>query len=61
MDTKYVKLLEALSAEQKILLNEFCECESAYIGLEKERAYSNGFKTGVWLGLVLMDFKPENF
>ena len=52
------KLLASLSKEQKELFNKYFEWDSAYRGLENERLYINGFKTGMQMALETFQFDP---
>lgn len=52
------KLIATFSKEQEKLFNTYFEWDSAYRGVENERLYANGFKTGMCVALELLDFKP---
>ncbi|MBQ7226850.1 MAG: hypothetical protein IJX05_00445 [Clostridia bacterium] len=56
MDESYKKLQEALTNEQKTLFEEFYDHDGDFVGLENERSYANGVRTGMLLALSLLDF-----
>lgn len=55
----YEKLEALLNEEQKEALEQHMEKEMEWISLQEQHLYEKAFKTGVWLGLELADFKPE--
>ncbi len=57
---KYYKLLFAtLNDEQKKLFEEYYLYSAGKSGLMQERAYSNGFKTGVLMAMQVLQHDPE--
>ena len=52
------KLTATFSEEQEDLFETYFECDGNYTGIEKERIYANGVKTGMCLALSLLDFEP---
>ncbi len=52
------KLTASFSEAQEDLFESYFECEGNYTGIEKERIYPNGVKTGMCLALSLLDFEP---
>ncbi len=57
-DEAYEKLEKTLSKEQETLFEEYYMASSGYFGLEKERAYANGVRTGMLLTLEMLKFEP---
>ena len=58
-DEYYEKFVQTLSQEQEKLFDLFLERAVNYAELQKERAYANGVKTGVLLGVELAEFNPR--
>ena len=58
-DDSYEKLIATFDERQRELFEEFFVLDGDYEGLEKERIYANGVKTGICLALELLEFEPS--
>ena len=52
-------LEKTFSKEQQELYNKVCNLESAFHSLYCEKLYCNGVRTGMCIGLELVDFSPD--
>ncbi|MBQ8308429.1 MAG: hypothetical protein IJX96_01210 [Clostridia bacterium] len=57
-DEAYEKLEKALSKEQQDLFEEYYHFDGGCLGLELERAYANGVRTGMLLAMEALKFEP---
>ena len=58
MNECYEKLMKSLTKEQKDLFEEYYESNLGVECMEKECLYENAVKTGICIGLEMMDFEP---
>jgi hypothetical protein len=54
------QLEKTFNKEQQALFYSYCEARSLFYSKIYEYTYSNGVKTGMCLGLELVDFEPSS-